>query len=258
MNPNPRIVNQIFKTIDKDNNEYMEFDEFMDFLLMMRHGTIKDKASFVFDLISQLEPLDSINFLELVIFYFKVIDEFGHSKNPDLLINEDITEYLEGSIEDKEIFLKDLDRNLVFSFSLTDVFFNLMQVDLKKQISKSEFVEFMDLYPQTMDLFNFIYISDKDFRNVQSINKTNQYIEFVSRILVDVEGMLGVGQKNPNVSYIRRGVTYTNMHDILQKVDKIQQDIEESIEQSIHEEHRKQSFQSRELYFNIVSMTFVF
>jgi hypothetical protein len=227
----------------------MEFDEFMDFLLMMRHGTIKDKASFVFDLISQLDPLDSINFLELVIFYFKIIDEFGHSQNPDLLVHEDITEYIEGSIEDKEIFLRDLDRNLVLSFSLTDVFFNLMQADLRAQISKNEFVEFMDLYPRTMDLFNFIYINDKDFRNVESINKTNQYIEFISRILIDVEGMLGIGKKTPNVSYVRRGVTYTNMQDILEKVDKIQQDIEESIEQSIHEEPKKQSFGSKGFVF---------
>jgi hypothetical protein len=256
MNPNPRIVKQIFKTIDQDHNDYMEFDEFMDFLLMMRHGNIKDKASFVFDLISQLDPLDSINFLELVIFYFKIIDEFGHSQDPDLLIDEDITEYINGTIEDKEIFLGDLDRNLVLSFSLTDVFFNLMQVDLDSKISKKDFVEFMDLYPRTMDLFNFIYINDKDFRNVESINKTNQYIDFVSRIIMDIEGMLGVGQKNPTVSRIRTGVTYTNMQDILEKVDKIQQKIEESIDQSFQEEVKEHSFKGFKNIFYLVYLIF--
>ena len=244
MNPNQRIINQIFQTIDLDRNEYMEFDEFMDFLLMMRHGTIKDKAGFVFKLISQVKPMNSITFVELIIFYFKVIDEFGNSEDPDILVNEDFNEYIEGSMEQKEVFMKDLDRNLIASISLADVFFNLMQVDLKDQISESEFIEFMDLYPRTMDLLNFIDINDKDFRNVKTINKTNQYIEAISRIILDVESMLGVGNLHPNVSYIQRGVAINNMQSILDKVDMIQEEIEHSIEQSMNQESLKQTLPS--------------
>lgn len=247
MNPNQRIINQIFQTIDLDHNEYMEFDEFMDFLLMMRHGTIRDKAGFVFKLISQVEPRDSISFVELIVFYFKVIDEFGNSEDPDILVHEDFTEYVEGSMDEKELFLRDLDRNLVASISLADVFFNLMQVGLKGQIREEDFIEFMDMYPRTMDLFNFIDISDKDFRNVQSINKTNQYIEAVSRIIVDVEGMLGVGGKGPGVSHIKHSMTMNNMQFILEKVDKIQKDIEYSIEQSMHQGSPRHSLTGRRL-----------
>ena len=236
MNPNQRMISQIFKTIDKDNNKYMEFDEFMDFLLMMRHGDIKHKAVFVFDLISQKEPLDTFVFGELVVFYFKIIDEFCTSEDPDLLINEDFSEYIDGSMEDREVFLGELDRKLVASISLADVFFNLMQVTLSERISKKEFVEFMDLYPSTIDLFNFIDISDKDFKKIQSINKTNQYIEALSRIIVDIEGLLGV-DNIPNVSRIQKGVSMNNMQNILQKVDKIQKNIEVSIEQSIQVEN---------------------
>lgn len=242
MNPNQRIINQIFQTIDLDNNEYMEFDEFMDFLLMMRHGTIRDKAAFVFKLISQVEPMDSISFVELIVFYFKVIDEFGNSEDPDILVNEDFGEYIRGTMDEKDLFLRDLDRNLIASVSLADVFFNLMQVELENQILESEFIEFMDLYPRTMDLFNFIDISDKDFRNVQSINKTNQYIDAISRIILDVEGMLGVGNKVPNVSHIKRGMTMNNMQFILEKVDKIQKEIEHSFEQSMNQETQRNSF----------------
>lgn len=237
MRPNPRITKLIFNTIDKDENQYMEFNEFMDFMLMMNYGDIEHKAEFVFDLISQTVPLTSITFREVVIFYFKIIDEFGNSENPDLLINEDFGEYIDGSLEEKEIFLGELDRNLVASISLADVFFNLIQADLRKSIPKEEFVEFMSMYPRTMDLFNFIDISAKDFKNIQSINKTKQYMELIGRIINDVENIMGAGNQIPNVSQVKKTVKISNMENILEKVDKIQKEIEHSIEQSFQQEN---------------------
>jgi hypothetical protein len=216
----------------------------MDFLMMMRYGDIQHKAAFVFDLISQAEPYNSITFAELVIFYFKVIDEFGNSEDPDLLINEDFGEYTQGNMDDKEVFLKELDHNLVASISLTDVFFNLIRVDLMGSISKPEFIEFMSMYPRTMDLFNFIDISDKDFKNIQSINKTNQYLEVVLKIITDLENVMGTQHKIANVSKVHKTVRLTNFENILDKVDIIQKEIEHSIDQSMHSERQKKSYKN--------------
>lgn len=242
VNPNRRILDQIFKSIDKDKNQSIDFDEFMKFLLMVRYGNIRDKASFVFELISQSPKLDSISFPKLVVFYFKITDEFENSQEPDLLLKEDFGEYINRTQEEKEMLLHELEENLQYSITLANIFFDLMEVELDESITKNKFLEFMEGYPKAIELLNFIDISDKDFKNIESIQKNQQYMNDLERIIEQLKQAIKCEQQTHSKKVIHTEFKpfSNNMHQMLNQVNQIQHEIENSYEESILEEETKQ------------------
>jgi hypothetical protein len=210
----------------------------MKFLLMMRNGSIRDKAAFVFELISQKATSDSISFPKLVVFYFKIVDQFENSKNPDLLLNEDFSEYINISIEEKELLLNELEENLQYSITLANIFFNLMEVDLNSSISKDHFLEFMEMHPKAIELLNFIDVSEKDFKNIESIQKNDKYILDLERIIDQVEQAIKIQNSTLAQQQLVGDAkpSSTNINNILNTVNQIQQEIEESYQESILEE----------------------
>lgn len=204
---------------------------------MMRYGTIRDKASFVFNLISQNENNDSISFQELVVFYFKIVDEFEQSNDPDILLKENFAEYIGKSTEEKELLLRELDENLKYSISFADIFFNLMEIELNYSISKTRFLDFMESYPRAMELLNFIDINDKDFKNIKSINKNQKYIESLDLIIEQLNTMITNQKAQPQMqSFHQIGNPSTNnINTMLETVNQIQKEIEQSFQESIVE-----------------------
>ena len=210
----------------------------MKFLLMMRYGNSRDKASFVFNLISQNSKSKSISFPQLVVFYFKIVDEFEQSNDPDILLNENFADYIGKSPEEKEMLLVELEENLKYSISIADIFFNLMEVELNYSIPRKKFLDFMEHYPKAMELLNFIDVNDKDFRNIQNINKHQQYIEGLDKIIDQLRTVI----QNQNLHLQANAVgivskpSSNNINNMLEKVNKIQQEIEQSFQESILEE----------------------
>ena len=210
----------------------------MEFLLMMNYGNIRDKATFVFQLICRTTSRNKITFPELVVFYFKIIDQFENSKDPDLLLNEDFSEYFTLSVEEKEILLREFEDDLKSSITLANIFFNLMEVKLKDPIIKHEFVNFMEIHPKAIELLNFIDISDNDFKNIQSLNRNQRYIEDLEKII----SQLTTAVENQNLNTINHINPITisrqsqkNISNIMETVNLIQKEIEESYEESIIE-----------------------
>lgn len=225
----------------------------MKFLLMMRYGNIRDKASFVFELISQSPKLDSISFPKLVVFYFKVTDEFENSAEPDLLLKEDFGEYINQPLEQKEMLLRELEENLQYSITLANIFFDLMEADLDQPISKDKFLEFMQSYPKAIELLNFIDISDKDFKNIESIQRNQKYINDLDRIIEQLRQTIRCEQrKGPGrVAHAEFRPPSTRagdgeyrpilnkMNQMLSEVHQIEREIQESYQESILEESLK-------------------
>ena len=201
---------------------------------MMRHGEIKDKAQFVFDLISQKKGQESFSFPELVVFYFKIIDEFDISENPDLLLNEDFNEYMEGTVDEKEAFTRELTQNLIASISLADVFFNLMRIKISNVVKRIDFIEFIQSFPKTMELLNFIDLNDKDFKNIKNINKTTQYLDIVRNLLLDINAAFKAGNSTATSSLKKANhLNIINMHNFFEKVGIIHKEVQNTEEYSI-------------------------
>lgn len=209
----------------------------MKFLLMMRYGNIRDKAAFVFELISQSPSLDSISFPKLVVFYFKIVDEFENSRDPDLLLKEDFGEYINRPVEEQEQMLKELEENLQYSITLANIFFDLMEEELNQAISKDKFLEFMEIHPKAIELLNFIDVSEKDFKNIESIQRNQKYINDLERIIEQLHQAIKCGQMDPSrrATQLEPKPSMNNIHLMLNKVNQIQKEIETSFQESILE-----------------------
>lgn len=172
----------------------MEFDEFMNFLLMMQHGDINDKTNFVFDLISN--DHQSFSFGDLVVFYLKIIDDLETCPDPDMLVEEDFNLFLGETVEEREELMEFLDKNLVASISLADVFFGLLGAEPRDRINRGFFVAFVEEYPNTIDLLNFISLKEKNFKNVQRFNKQTQFLHSLKGLIDDLGTVIGESVKN--------------------------------------------------------------
>lgn len=219
---------------------------------MMMYGELKDKANFVFNLIS-IKPgeKDSINFTELVIFYFKILDEFSSYQDPHHLLEEDFKEYIYANIKEKEEFMSTLNKNLVASISLADVFFNLMRVDLNVSVCRDEFISFIENFPQAMEFLNFIDINDRDFKEAQNMNKIYLYRKNIEQILKEIKSCFKYDESKSQIQdQTHQKVSILNVDKLFLKAEKLNHKIESSFEQSLQQEKPMLKYSSSFAYHN--------
>ena len=244
IHPNKRITRRIFKIVDRDKSNTMEFDEFMNFLLMMQHGEISDKTYFVFDLISN--DYKSFTFGDLVVFYLKIIDDLESCPDPDMLVEEDFNLFLGETVEEREELMEFLDKNLVASISLADVFFGLLGAEPKDKINREFFVAFIKEYPNTIDLLNFISLKQKNFKNVQRFNKQTRFLQSFKGLIDDFAVVIGegTGSKIPEDDKIN----ILHIDRFLAKAKNIHAQIQDSNSKmsfnNIHESNRRLQIQT--------------
>lgn len=197
------MIREIFDTIDRNNSNYIEFEEFMEFVLIILQGDPRDKATFLFDLIDQKEPPNMISFNEMTVFYLKILDEFGQSRDPNLLLTENFSGYINGSHEEKEKFLEDLQITLVESITLAHNFFNLMETDIDNPISKEQFLEQFENNRKAMELLNFINPNKKDLKSVKFFGKEKPYVKEIEKLIEEVQISLKLFESDLRVEQVR-------------------------------------------------------
>lgn len=190
--------------MDTDNNQVVCFEEVLDFMIMLQQEKIIKKASFIFDLISHA-PNYTISFIELILFFLIVFDEFETIEDPSLIMEEDFDEYINGSVPQRKRFLEYLSEPLVKSISSATSFFNLLDVNLSQCIEKDRFLKFMDENPEKLELLNFLDTSKMDTFNKGYLDSNKSYLKQIESMIEELKFSLNslnmqesqIKEKNP-------------------------------------------------------------
>ena len=99
--PNEKVADRIFRIVDFDNNKKISFNEFMKYIFLLLDGSKYKKSQFIFEMICSKNK-DFFEFEDLLNFYLVVNeddDNFDASFKNDFLEEEDMTRIVFGMMK---------------------------------------------------------------------------------------------------------------------------------------------------------------
>lgn len=150
--PNQEVLKKIFEIFDDSNeNEKLEFKEFIKFVFLLLKGSQKQRINFIFRFIAGKNK-SHFTFVELKNFYARVNNTFSY-------------EYRHEAETDMALTV-----------------FQLMDMNQSSKIQKEDFIDFLKSNPNLFDLFDILEINLEKGKQLKIENSLGN-IHFIMIIL---------------------------------------------------------------------------
>ena len=171
--PNRGVANQMFKIVDGDNSQRIDFVEFMSYIFLLLDGSKEEKAYYIYRMIA-VETLDHFVFQDLINFYKQV------DRREDM--QSGFVDYFEA-------------RNEHEFEEIARIVFDVLSKPYDAVIDFTEFKNALMDNPELIDLFNFLNadidlnmngfrIKNKFLKMLKSMDQLKQEILLLEEIIM--------------------------------------------------------------------------